>query len=163
MPISKYYIKCEADVKEEYMEIVENYIKYYASRAKECKMFYYAANIIKTVALALIPVLQLVPFVTDRPWITVVISAIGIIAEALVVLFRYRDKWHLYRDANNVLMSEQRKYCCDIGEYQEETDEEKKWKLFVQRVEDIVDTEAKKWSMKMTEKAENQQQDKQPK
>lgn len=158
MTISRYYMKCETDIKEEYMGIVENYIKYYASRAKECKMFFYAANIIKTVALALIPVLQLVPVVTDRPWITAVISAIAIIAEALVLLFRYRDKWHLYRDANNVLMSEQRKYCCDIGEYQEETGEEKKWKLFVQRVEDIVDAEAKKWSMKMTEKVESQQE-----
>lgn len=104
-----------------------------------------------------VPGLQLIPSVIERPWITAFVSAIGLVAETMLALFKSKEKWQLYRDANNMLIAEQRKYYCDVDEYSGEDNSIKKWKCYVQNVESIVDGEARKWSMKMVGKNEEQE------
>lgn len=149
--IYKYYLHCTANVQKNYLDIVENYIKYYHFRAVKCKRMYYFINIIKIAILGAVPVLHLAPKVSDAAWIIAIVSAAGLAMETILGLFRYKDKWQLYRDTNNTLMSEQRKYYCNVDNYKNQGND-KAWNKFVVNIENIVGEEARKWSDGMKEK-----------
>ena len=73
------------------------------------------------------------------------------VLEGINALFRWQEKWVLYRNAQNALMREIRQFVVREGIYQ---DEEKGFSLFVETVEGIIDDEARKWNSYMKEQKE---------
>lgn len=132
-----YYFTDYANVKENYLSIVKCYIEYYHRRARNCKRQYYICNMLKYLALAIIPVTQVIDSTKNLPWIAAVSSSLCIVIESILKLWRTQEKWILYRTTYNMLMSEQRQYIA-LGE-------EYKFDMFVQRVEALIDNEAYKW------------------
>lgn len=134
--------ECE-DVQRSYLKIVENYIEYYHRRANECKYLYYTISTIKIVLIALIPAIQLCNNSIVIKIISVLVSALVLAFESLLALYKSKDKWFLYRETCNILMSELRKFkinskycticCSDVFEE------------FVQTIEDMIHDEARKW------------------
>lgn len=135
--------KCTED---EYMEIVDNYIEYYCLRAHRCKIQYYTLNIIRLVALALVPVLEILNESIPFQWTTVLASSIAILMEGIIVLWRVRKKWALYRDTYNRLLRAQRKYMVKRKESNQNADENsKEFDEFFELVESIIQSEGNQW------------------
>ena len=128
---------------ERYLNIVENYIEYYHMRAYFSKYFYYICSTIKIMLVALIPVIQLLDLTQYTKIIITMSSAIILIIEGILSLYKSKYKWFLYRDTCNILLSELRKYqakaddgvCYCTNEFIE----------FVDTAESIIDDEARKW------------------
>lgn len=137
-----YFHKYSGEVTE-YLKIVENYIEYYHFRARKCKYKYYSFNIIKYIALALIPVVQSFGGIQKFPWIATIVSSICLLTEAILELLRTKEKWILYRNTDNALLKEQREFVTGKGKYIHEED---KYAIFVKMVESLIDDEARKWS-----------------
>ncbi|XCP85341.1 DUF4231 domain-containing protein [Roseburia hominis] len=144
-----YFMKGHESTEEEYFEVVNNYIRYYARRAKRCKYQYYGFNIIKFIALAAIPIIQMIDVTADRPWIAAMASSICLLVESIMGMWRTREKWIIYRDTYNQLGREQRIYATGSGKYAEK---EKRFHKFVMNIEALISDEARKWCEVVREK-----------
>ena len=128
--------------KDEYAEIVINYIQYYHKRARRCKHAYYSLNICKFAVLLLLPILQAIDVTAGMPVIAAGASAICIFIETLLTLMKTKDKWIQYRNMNNALMCEQRKYGTRTGRYKKE---KVAFEKYVQTIESLIDEDARRW------------------
>lgn len=131
---------------EEYMGVVDNFIEYYGYRARKCKIQYYTLNIIRLLALALVPVLEVLNESISFQWAVVLASAIALLMEGIISLWKVRKKWVLYRDTYNRLLREQRKYVVKRNERNRmpyETSED--FNKFFDLVESIIQSEGDKW------------------
>lgn len=147
--IKKYYIQeQDADTKQ-YLEVVSHYIEYYHYRAWSCKWWFYGLNTLKILSLASIVVINAIESEVDMSAYAVIASAICLIIEGVIALYHFQEKWILYRNTNNILMSEIRFFATSKGEYQ---DKQKAFNLFVERVESIIGDEARKWNETVREK-----------
>lgn len=156
--ISRFYMKPSFNIEEDYRNVVANYIDYYERRARKCKYQYYILNVIKFIALASIPIIQAIPAVADFPWIVTTASAVCLLMESILGLWKSKDKWFIYQDTNNILMSEQRQYISCAGIYKEM---ECPFNTFVERVENLINDEARRWNetvMKRDEKKDKMAQ-----
>ncbi|MCM1183315.1 MAG: DUF4231 domain-containing protein [Roseburia sp.] len=137
---------CAAGEKrEEYLEVVHNYIRYYYARAGHYKTWYLCLSVIKVVVLAIIPVSQTLPQVIALPWLVAGASSLCILLESLMELFGMKDRWILYRRVGNDLMREERQYVTKTGGYAGRDDEEN-FRIFVPNIENIIGNEASDWS-----------------
>lgn len=140
--LSDYYFQKDDTIEHDYLKIVGYYIEYYHFRASKCKYEYYGFNIAKYIALAAIPVIQSFGGIGKYPWIATIASSVCIFLESILKLWRTEEKWILYRSTSNRLMSEQRQYVTKRGKYYKKEDE---FAEFIERVEGIVDEEARQW------------------
>lgn len=152
-----YIMKKIDSTEQDYFEVVSNYINYYSRRAQRCKNQYYGANIVKFIALASIPVIQMTNIAISRPWIAGSASAVCLFVESIMALWRTREKWIMYRDSYNMLTNEQRQYAIGYGKYY---GERKQFQEFVVNVEKIISDEARKWSETVREKKDEQDNNK---
>lgn len=130
--------------KEEFLRVSLEYIKYYDRRAKKYKFGYRGLNVSKYVILAAIPVIQASPIATSFAWIVAMASSLCILLDSVINLFQMKDKWILYRSTGSKLMSEQRQYALQMGEYYG-LENDQCLHLFVKNVENIVGGESKEW------------------
>lgn len=140
--LSGFYFQKKDEVEKDYLAIIGKYIEYYHFRAKRCKIEYYGFNITKYIALAAIPVVQAFNGISQFPWIATLASSVCLLIESILKLWKTEEKWILYRSTCNTLMSEQRQYITQKGRYYKEDD---KFAKFVERIENAVDDEARKW------------------
>lgn len=133
--------RCE-DVQQDYLKIVENYIEYYHRRASKCKSLYYCVSTIKIILIVIIPVIQLCNQSVIVKIISVLLSALVLAIESLLALYKSKDKWFLYRETCNVLMSELRKFRINSGCCTACND---MFEEFVQTIENMIHDEARKW------------------
>ena len=129
---------------EAYEEIVFEYISYYRRRAKFYKRMYIVLTVIKIMLLAIIPITQVLDTTKSYGWISAVASSLCIMLETIGETFHMRKKWILYQHTINLLMSEQRIYKADGGEYSN-LDEEDKFTHYVNNVERILNSESSDW------------------
>lgn len=141
--ICKFYITSYSNNQGEYKDIVKNYIQYYHVRANRCKYIYYIFNIIKFLALAIIPVMQLLDTNSSFGWVATGGASVCMLVESILELLRVKDKWILYRNADNVLLHEQREFSMEVGKYEKNND---KFCMFVYSVESVICDEARLWS-----------------
>lgn len=147
--IKKYYFdKIDVD-SDEYFQVVSNYIEYYHYRAWTCKGWFYGLNTVKLLALFSGVIMKLIKSEEDISVYMAASSAVCLAIEGVLALYHLQDKWILYRNTNNALMSEVRLFATSEGEYQEK---EKRFSLFVEKVESIIGDEARKWNETVTEK-----------
>lgn len=152
---SKYYHfdgECE-DVQKEYLKIVENYIEYYHKRANNCKYTFYIISSIKVILIALVPITQLYSDMEIMKLLSVIASTLVLALESLLGLYKLRDKWFLYRETCNILMSELRTFqvlgnCCSICR--------DTFEKFVLEIEGRINDEARKWVQTVRRKEEDQ-------
>lgn len=145
----QYFMQCCEATEEEYFEVVNNYIRYYARRAKRCKYQHYGFNIVKFIALAAIPVIQMFDATADMPWVAGIASSICLLVESVMGLWRTREKWIIYRDTYNQLVREQRIYATGSGVYGKK---KKRFRKFVMNIENLISDEARKWCEVVREK-----------
>lgn len=151
--IAKYYIQKYDEAKDEYYNIVSNYIQYYDHRATRSKWEYYILNTVRLLAIASVPVVQVLDQQSAYTWVVVAVSSLCLFLESIMGLVKIKDKWILYRKTNNVLMSKQRNYAV---EYQmAASDQQLLFRQFVIDVEEIIDEEARKWSETVMRKEES--------
>lgn len=146
--VQKYYIQ-ELDAKQEdYLKIVSNYIEYYNIRAFCCKMSFYITNLAKILGLSGVTIVKMIESDGNNfSTIAAIIAAMCLILEGVNSLFRWHEKWILYRNVQNILMGEVRKFVVKKGIYQ---DEDNSFSIFVETVENIIDDEAHRWHHDMT-------------
>lgn len=128
---------------EKYDDIVQAYIIYYHKRATRCKWEYYVMNTIKLVGIALIPVLQAIGILDQYAWTVTGLSAIVLFVESFMEMTRFREKWLMYRNTCNQLLSIQRQNA--MHTYKEEDEKYEARLQYVQAVEELVGDEAKQW------------------
>lgn len=150
--VHQYYIqKLDAEQKD-YLEVGSNYIEYYNSRAFRCKISFYSTNLLKILGLSGVTLVKIIGNEEiDFSTIAAIITTMCLVLEGINALFRWQEKWVLYRNAQNALMREIRQFVVREGIYQ---DEEKGFSLFVETVEGIIDDEARKWNSYMKEQKE---------
>lgn len=142
-----YFLEMQLDEKlnkEAYFKVVHNYVQYYYERAGVYKIWYLGLSVAKLLILAMIPVSQTFARLSDLPWIAAGASALCILLESVMELFRMKEKWILYRKVGNDLMREGRQYAMKAGRYQSE-DEEKSFRIFVTNAENIIGEESSSW------------------
>lgn len=130
---------------EECMRIVLAYVNYYNSRAKMYKYAYRILSVTKYIALAVIPIVQVIPSINKVPWIAVAASSLCILLDSIINLFGMKEKWILYRNSHSKLMSEQRQYASRCGKYYGFTDDAR-FSLFVKNLEEIYMGESAEWN-----------------
>lgn len=130
---------------EELLRVVLLYIEYYHVKSNIYKYAYRSSSVIKYLALAAIPVIQVMPSARDFPWIVAVLSSVSITLDSVINLFQMKDKWIIYRKTDCRLLREQRLYKLHAGEYYGLEKEERQQK-FVMNFEEIVGEESREWS-----------------
>lgn len=133
-----YYQKYDGKVGD-YLDIVGCYIEYYDRRAKRCKFEYYSLSIAKYIALALIPVLEVVKF-SATPALVTSLTSFSLLIESVLELWKTKEKWSNYRLVNSMLMSAQRRFISDGKPENEEA-----FRSFVDEIETMITDEARKW------------------
>ena len=147
--VHQYYIQELDAEREAYVEVVSNYIDYYNSRAFRCKMLFYGTNFAKIVGLAGITFVKVIEKDgSNFSTVAAVITTLCLVLEGAMALFRWQEKWILYRNAQNALMKEKRQFAVREGIY---SNTEDYFSLFVMTVEGIIDDEARKWNSYMRE------------
>lgn len=139
--------------KTEYDRIVSIYIKYYHMRAKKCKMLFYTGSVIKLGLLGVIPVFQVTGTFTKSPGLLTVLSSGAVFVEGCMVLFRLQEKWILYRNTCNRLLSVQRQY---NGTRDREPDSQ--MLEYIAAVEEIIGDEARQWMEMVRDKKQKKQE-----
>lgn len=134
-----YYNTCENSI-EEYDRVVKSYIKYYHLRARRCKRGFYFWSVLKLILLAIMPVLQAAGVLVSITYLVAAISSGILLIESILELWRFREKWVLYRSTCNQLMSIQRFFMESRA-----NDVDKKRLEYVEAVEAIIGDEARSW------------------
>lgn len=137
-------------IREKYVDVVHNYIRYYYTRAGHYKAWYLSLSVVKFVVLAVIPVSQTLPQVVELPWIVAGASSLCILIESLTELFGMKKRWILYRKVGNDLMREERQYKTGTGVYTGKNVDES-FGIFVPNIENIIESESSDWSRMVQE------------
>lgn len=157
--VHQYYIqKLDAEQKD-YLEVVSNYIEYYNRRALRCKMSFYGTNLVKILGLSGVTLAKIIGENADKVDFSTsaaIITTMCLVLEGVNALFRWQEKWILYRNAQNALMREIRQFVVKEGIYQEK---ENSFSFFVEMVESIIDDEARKWNSCMKEQKEQKNEE----
>ena len=148
--VHQYYIRELNAEEQDYLDVVSNYIEYYNIRAFRCKWGFYGTSLIKILGLSSITFLKIIGedgtgFATMAAAVTTMCLAM----EGIVALFKWQEKWILYRNTQNALMREDRQFTEGQGIY---SNEEDRFSKFVETVEGIIDDEARKWNTYVKEK-----------
>ena len=154
--IDRYYTTNLNDEEAEYLKIVSNYIEYYNYRAWTCKWLFYGFSCVKIVALAGVTFVNALNVVNDISVIAVLSTTLCLVIEGMLALFRLQEKWILYRNTDNVLLSEVRQYISGEGKY---SGLEERFSAFVKNVESIIGEEARKWNDTVVEREKKQNAD----
>lgn len=128
---------------QDYLKVVSNYIVYYQEHAKIYKVQYYALSCFKIIILLLVPAMHMISLFSSSSYIATLSSSTCLAIEAIMSLFHMKEKWILYRNTNNALLSEQRQFASASGKYYEV---EERFRMFVLNVENIIDAEAREWN-----------------
>lgn len=137
--IRYYCCNCGGYETKDYEEVVLAYIEYYHARARRCKCGFYVFSVIKIVLIGMLPVLQVAGIVNSIPWIIAIFSSGILITESVLELWRFKEKWILYRSTCNRLMTVQRQY---VGKRENSG---KGMEEYIVAVEAIIGGEGDKW------------------
>lgn len=124
----------------DYDKVVQQYIVYYHRRAVRCKWEYYILNTIKFIIIAGLPVFQVVGIADKFKWSVTAASSAILLLESFTGMVHFKDKWILYRNTCNQLMSIQRKHY-----FYEEDKIDDCILQYMQEVESVIGEEAKIW------------------
>lgn len=152
--IKKYYINTSDAGEKEYLNVVSNYIEYYHCRAWMCKWWFYGINTFKLLLLASVMVIKVLDADKDISVYAVAASAICLAIEGVISLYHLQDKWFLYRNTNNLLISEIRCFAVSEGKYK---NQDMCFETFVNSVEGIIGDEARKWNETVSEKSKSKE------
>jgi hypothetical protein len=125
---------------------VKQYQSWYDDKAVKTKALYLRMRAASVVGGALVPVLVNVqndwaPFNIDIIRLVVtIISLIVVIIVSLESVFHYREQWKNYRSTEQLLGHETVFFLSRVGKY-EKLENEKAFRLFVQRVEEAIASE----------------------
>lgn len=87
-------------------------------------------------------------------WLTALLGAIVIIAKGIDSIWKFDENWTNYRQAAESLKRERRLYVNASGPYASSSEEEARFELFIQRVEEIMAAEGQSFWKQNTQNAE---------
>lgn len=143
-----YYNADKMDIKE-YDRIVSDYIKYYHFRADRCKRGFYFCTVLKLMLIAILPIIQAAELLETLPWCIAAFSSGIFLIESILELWRFREKWILYRSTCNSLISVQRQF---MGKGAEGVNEKRQ--EYIDIVEGIIGEEGNAWGKMVRETKE---------
>ena len=124
-------------------ERVEDQIKWYGARSKSNQTKYKRWQVVKVAAALVIPVLSLAVECSDYiKYIIALLGAFVAFAESYIKIYDFKDLWTKYRIAAEVLKREKLFFLTNSGVYQ---GQEKNFKIFVQRCENLMQSENEEW------------------
>lgn len=142
--VHQYYIQELKAEEKSYLDIVSNYIEYYEVRAFRCKWGFYGTNLVKLLGLSGITFLKVIGKSGDTfATMAALVTTMCLVIEGIMALFKWQEKWILYRNTQNALMKENRQFTTGQGIY---SDQENRFSKFVETVEGIIGDEARKWN-----------------
>ena len=153
--IRKFCILDSSRKTEELTRVALSYIDYYHIKSKLYKYAYRGFSVTKYLALAAIPVIQVTPSARNYPWTVAILSSVSIMLDSIINLFQMKEKWIIYRKTDCKLLSEQRLFMLQAGEYFG-LDKEESQQKFMGKFEEIVGCESQEWG-EIVLKPENQQ------
>lgn len=124
---------------------LEEQISWHSRKARENKKRFRMYEIITIFSSALIPIVNVLDF-ADSPTriVSSVLGATVAIVTGLTQLEKYQENWITYRTTSELLKKEKFYYENQVGEYSE-SDDLKRKKILVERVESIVSSETSKY------------------
>jgi hypothetical protein len=140
-------------------ERLNNQLRYYDKTATRAKRRYLQSRFVSVVAAALVPVLVNVKF----PYVDVVTTVLSILVVLLVSLesvFHFREQWVNSRSTSETLRKEYFQFTSSEGRYAElEKEPAKAFRLFVGRVEAMIEAENLSTLQVMTREARQDKPD----
>lgn len=128
------------DVSTYIVERVDNQILWYSKKSRENKQKFHMTQIIIIISSSIVPLINVIDFL---PIFTRIISAILgtliTIITSITQLKKYEETWLDYRRKLESLRKEKNLFVYDAGGYTTKTNEDKS-KLFVQKVEAILES-----------------------
>ncbi|MBV6439069.1 MAG: DUF4231 domain-containing protein [Haliscomenobacteraceae bacterium CHB4] len=147
---------------EEYLELrVDDQYKWYEKKSARNKRWFFTSQSLVIICSALIPLCVGYSDNENLEWLKYVggfLGAIVAILGGVMSLKKYRENWRLYRASAEALQREKYLYFNRIGSY-DDPDEGKIFKLFVERVEQILASENTLWASVRAAKTEENGQD----
>ena len=123
-------------------------VKYYNKKSGECKKWNQRFQVTIIVLSAITPVLAILDnkiFNIETKFLTTVVASIVAIASSVSKFMKYEENWVTYRSVCESLTREKYLMEAGISEYARCTDNESKYKLFVERAESIMSKESGLW------------------
>lgn len=144
--MDKYIIADDIEPVMGYEKCIKEYMNYYDTRSKWYKKIYYTGTIIKLIAVASVPIMELaVQSGGEVNWQVVGAGAIALFCESLLDKIKAKEKYLSYRNVCEKLSSEQRMYKSKCDRYSGKHANSK----YVKRVEGIIAAENKDWKLYM--------------
>ena len=117
-------------------ERLKKAIDTYSKKAKFHRAWFIVFKVIQIIALALIPILASLPIPCFK-LLTVIISSIVLVLEALIALSSHKEKWQLYQETSKMITSEKFAFQTKAGLYQNK-DDDNCFSLLVERCEAMI-------------------------
>ena len=127
-------------------ERVEPQITWYEKRANSNKKKFHACQIVIIITSAIIPIINIIDFVTLAVRITSsILGGIILGLTGLIQLKKFQDNWILFRTNEEMLKKEKFLYLNQAGGYANISNKDERDKLFVERVESIISSETSRF------------------
>ncbi|UZR97361.1 DUF4231 domain-containing protein [Chondrinema litorale] len=129
---------------------LDDQIKWYSKKSSNNKKQFYTVNILVITLSAFIPFLS---GLTAIPYSTQITGFLGIViavVTGLSSLMKYQENWITYRKTGEQLNHEKYMYATHSEPYHED---DSRFNLLVQRVEEILENEHKEWTSYVNKKS----------
>ena len=123
---------------------LEEQIKWHSRKARENKKRFRMYEIIVIFAGAIIPIVNIIEVEPVTRIISSILGGLVAIVTGITQLEKYQENWIMYRTTSELLKKEKYYYENQVGEYSE-SDELKRKKILVERIESIVSSETSKY------------------
>ncbi|HRI58964.1 MAG TPA: DUF4231 domain-containing protein [Saprospiraceae bacterium] len=142
---------------DEYMTLrLDDQIGWYERKSARNKKWFFFCQSIVIASSALIPLFVGYSDLPGMDWMKYLGGALGAavaIVGGVMALKKYRENWRIYRASAEALVREKFLYFNRIGQY-DDADEDKIFKIFVERAEQIMSSENAIWSSVRAAKTE---------
>lgn len=135
---------------------VEDQIGWYEKKSARNKRWFLTFQSLVIICSALIPLCVGFSDNEHMNWMKYIGGALGALVAILggiMALKKYRENWRIYRASAEALLREKYLYFNRIGQY-DDPDENRNFKLFVERAEQIMSSENALWASARAAKTE---------
>lgn len=123
---------------------LEKQIEWQSKKARDNKKRFRMYEIIVIFAGAIIPIVNVIGLEPTTRVISSILGGLIAIVTGVTQLEKYQENWIMYRTTSELLKKEKYYYENQVGEYSE-SDELKRKKILVERIESIVSSETSKY------------------
>jgi hypothetical protein len=129
-------------------------VEWMSRKAEQARSRYHVLRLTTVIGGVIVPALVSIslgrPDVTPLLWVTFGISLVVALSAAVEGFFRYGEKWRHYRGTAEVLKSEGWQLLTGTGRYRKQSDPDEAFKSFMDRVEEILQSDVEGYLTQVT-------------